>query len=217
VVIAALCLAAPPVRGADAVYQYHIEHPTYGDIGTYTNVVKDQGDRIQVETEIHVAVKLLGVVVHREDSKRSESWEGDRLVRFDGDTETNGKDMKIHGEAKGNQFVVTTPEGILTAPAGIHPSNPWEKDKVLSTDTMMSTKSGRVEKVTVGPAVTEQVKFDGKDMRLTRYDIVGAKRQSVWFDAGGTTVAFRIVEDDTPIDFVLIGPPPARAASRAQN
>lgn len=209
-------LLCPPARAADTVYQYHIEHPTYGEIGTYSNVIKDFGDHSEVDTELHVAVKLLGIVVHREDAKRSETWQDGRLVRFDGVTETNGTNVKIHGEAQGDAFVVTTPDGIVTAPARVHPSNPWGA-KVLDTDMMMSTKSGHVGKVTVSNAGVEQVKFDGKEMRLDRYDIVDAKRQSVWFDDRGTPVAFRTVEDNTPIDFVLTQPAPSKAANSVRN
>ena len=213
---AASLLADPPARAADTVYQYRIEHPTYGDIGTYSNYIKDFGDHSEVDTELHVAVKLLGVVVHREDATRSEIWQGDRLVRFDGVTDTNGTNIKIHGEAQGDSFVVTTPDGTVTAPARVHPSNPWAK-MVLRTDVLMSTKSGQIDKVTVSDLGIEQVTFDGKDMRLKRYDIVDTKRQSVWFDDRGTPIAFRTVEDNTPIDFVLSSPPAGKAANNAPN
>lgn len=218
VAAAALLLPGPHARAAEIVYQYHIEHPTYGDIGTYSNVIKNLGDHEEINTELHVAVKVLGIVVHREDAKRSELWQGNRLVRFDSATETNGTTVTIHGEAKGDEFVVTTPTGTITAPARVHPSNPWDA-AVLDTDTMMSAKSGRIDKVTVTPGVVEQVKFDGKDMRLTRYDIVDNKRQSVWFDDRGTPVAFRAIEDGATIDFVLqifprTSPPTARRTSR---
>jgi hypothetical protein len=213
---AALSLAGGPASAAEAVYEYHIEHPTYGDIGTYSNVVKDFGDHVQIDTVLHVAVKLLGVVVHREDAVRTETWQGGRLVRFDGVTETNGTKLAIHGEARGDQFVVTTPSGTIAAPATVHPSNPWSAN-VLNTDMMMSAKSGRVEKVNVSAGTVDQVKFDGKDLRLKRYDIVGGKRQSVWFDDRGIPVAFRIIEDDTPIDFVVTRPPLNAASNSARN
>ena len=213
---AVLLFPSPPARAGDTVYEYHIEHPTYGDIGTYSNVIKELGDHSEIDTELHVAVKLLGIVVHHEDAKRSEIWQGDRLVRFDGVTETNGKSLKIHGEARGDSFVVTTPDGNITAPARVHPSNPWGT-KVLDTNVMMSTKTGRIDRVTVSDLGLEQVKFDGNEMRLKRYDIVDTMRQSVWFDDSGTPVAFRIIEGDIPIDFVLKRPPIAKAANNAQN
>lgn len=213
---AALSFSRQSALAADAVYEYHIEHPTYGNIGTYANVVKDFGDHVQVDTTLHVVVKLLGIVVHREDLQRTETWQDGRLVRFDGMTETNGNKLAIHGEARGDQFIVTTPSGTITAPGTVHPSNPWSF-KVLDTNIMMSAKSGRVEKVTVGPGSVEQVKFDGMDLRLKRYDIVGDKRQSVWFDDHGLPVAFRTIEEDTAIDFVLTRPPLSTVADSALN
>ena len=213
---AASVFADTPARAADTIYEYHIEHPTYGDIGTYSNVVKRLGDHFEVDTKLHVAVKLLGIVVHSEDATRSEIWRGDRLMRFDGITDINGTNVKIHGEARGDAFVVTTPEGTVTALANVHPSNPW-RVKVLDTDVMMSTKSGRVVKVTVSNLGIGPVTFDGKAMRLRRYDIVDTSRQSVWFDDRGTPVAFRTVDDNTPIDFILSAPPAGEAASNAQN
>ena len=54
-------------------------------------------------------------------------------------------------------------------------------------------------------------------LRLKRYDIVGNKRQSVWFDDRGIPVAFRTVEENTPIDFVVTRPPLSAAANSALN
>ena len=212
VVPAAVSMVPLSPAQADTVYEYRVEHPTYGDIGTYTNVVKNLGDHAEVDTELHVAVKVLGVVVHRENGKRTEIWQGDRLMRFDGETDTNGTNTSVHGEAQGEQFVVKTPDGTITAPKRVHPSNPW-RVQVLDTNVMMSTKTGRVDNVAVTDLGFQQVKFDGKEMRLKRFDIVGSARESVWFDDRGTPFAFQIIEDNTAIDFVLKVSP----AGNAQN
>ena len=125
-VLSLLLLAAMPAAGAtETTYEYKIEHPRYGDIGTYANVVRAVGDVYEIETELHVAVKVLGIVMHREDAKRTERWQGDRLVSFEGVTITNGDRLEISGQAQGDHFVVTTPAGKITAPASVHPSNPW--------------------------------------------------------------------------------------------
>jgi len=36
------------------------EHPRYGTIGTYSNVIKKVGENLEIQTELHVAVKLFG-------------------------------------------------------------------------------------------------------------------------------------------------------------
>lgn len=205
-----------PALAAATVYEYHIEHPRYGTIGTYKNTIERDGDRATVESELHVAVKLLGIVVHREDGTRVERWQGNRLIHFDSTTDTNGKVINVHGEAKGDGFAVTTPDGaVVTAPSDVHPSNPWSA-QVLDTDTMMSTESGRIEKVAVKPAGTAPVTLDGKELLLQRFDVIGKVHQVVWLDDKGVPVAFRTVHDGDQIDFVMSGPP-LNLAERAAN
>lgn len=189
----------PPAQ----VYQYRVEHPLYGDIGTYTNIVTRSGDTADVETKLHVVVKLLGIVVHRQEAERREHWQHDRLTLFRGVTETNGKPIEVEGEAEGNAFVITSPAGTVTAPADIRPTNPWSPS-VLKAEMVMSTKSGRIFPAHLNDVKDEVVETAaGKPERLRRFDVVTDKPQTVWLDDHNVPVAFRTVEDGTPIDFVL--------------
>jgi len=197
-----LCAGTAAASATDATYQYRILHPRYGDIGTYSNIVRQTGDTTEVSTQLNVAVKVLGIVMYREEATRTEHWQGNRLVAFEGVTVTNGARLEVRGEAKGDNFVVSTPSGNVTAPGKVHPSNPWAL-AVLNTDFMMSTKSGRVDKVTVTGGKEEAVTFDGKPQHLKQFEIDGPKRQFVWVDNNDTVVAFRTEEDGSPIDFIL--------------
>ncbi|HUB96718.1 MAG TPA: DUF6134 family protein [Stellaceae bacterium] len=208
--------ALAPARAAETVYDYHIEHPRYGDIGTYRNVIKQDGNGSEISTELRIAVKFLGIVVYRENANRTEEWQDGRLVRFDGVTDTNGSRIELHGEAKGDQFVMRTPNGTITAPANVHPSNPWAQT-VLDTNMMMSAKTGRVEKVSVTGPADANVTFDGKDLRLKQYEIDGDKRQFVWFDDRGVPFAMRTVEDGSQVDFVLTHASAGAPEQHAQN
>lgn len=207
-VAAALALCPLAAHASVTIYEYHVEHPRYGDIGTYSNIVKETGDEAEIDTELHVAVKLLGIVMYREDAKRVEHWKNDRLVAFAGVTVTNGKRLELKGQAQGDDFVIATQDGTVTAPARVHPSNPWAP-MVLNTDLMMSTKTGRIDQVQVSSGGVEAVTFDGKDLRLRRFEIASHVRQFVWLDEHGVIVAFRVDRDGTPIDFVLAHPPQA--------
>jgi len=125
---------------------------------------------------------------------------------------TNGAKLAIHGEAKGDQFLVTTPDGTVAAPGKVHPSNPWGSS-VLKTDVMMGAKTGRVDNVKVSGGELVPATFDGKTFQLHRFEIDGTKRQFVWFDDNGVAVAFQTEEDGAPIDFILSRPPQATAAA----
>lgn len=196
------CAIAFPALAAPERYEYRVVHPSYGDIGTYTNTVDRVGDDTEVTSELRIAVRLLGIVVYRQEARRTEHWHGNRLVRFDGVTVTNGDSLPVHGEARGGSFIVTTPSGTVRAPADVHPSNPWSS-MVLDTDHMMSTKTGRVETVRVSGGEVEPVTLPGATLRLHQYEIVSDKHQFVWLDDRGTPIAFRTVERGTPVDFVL--------------
>ncbi len=189
-------------QAAPQVYEYRVEHPLYGDIGTYTNIVDQSGDSAEVETKLNIVVKLLGVVVHRQAAERREDWEHGRLTLFRGVTETNGQKMELSGEAHGDTFIIHSPLGQIAAPANVHPSNPWSA-AVLDTNTVMSTKSGKLFAVHVDRETTETVMVEGKPMRLRQVDIKGDKRQFVWLDDHDVPVAFRTEESGQPIDFVL--------------
>lgn len=197
------CLAeAGPARAASQVLQYKIEHPTFGNIGTYTNTVDRQGNSVDVATQLHVVVKMLGIAMFHQDATRFEHWENGRLVYYQSATDDNGKKIDVTGAAQGNAFVVQSPLGTFTAPAYVHPSNPWAS-QLLNTEFMMSTKTGRVMKVVVTDTGETNVTFDGQTMRLHQYFVDSEKHQVVWVDQNGLVVAFQTEEQGSPIKFVL--------------
>lgn len=202
---ATLCAFVEPARAETQIYTYAVEHPTFGHIGTYTNIVDQIGNRTNVESVLHVEVRLLGIVVYRQDATRSEEWSGNRLVSFRGVTITNGKSVDVSGEARGNAFVITSPDGTTVAPADIRPSNPWSP-AVLSAHVMMSTKTGKIEDVHISGGDETPVTFDGKTRLLRQYAIDGRKRGVVWLDDRGVPIAFRVWEQGTPIELVLETP-----------
>src|SRR5260370_20004022 len=160
-------LVAGPARAAREVYAYRVVHPTYGDIGTYTNVVDRAGDDTNVQTELKIAVKAIGIVLYREEARRAEHWRNDRLVSFESVTVTNGNKLEVHGEARDNGFAITTPSGTVVAPSNVHPSNPWSA-MVLSTDYMMATKTGRLSHGPVSGGHEETRALHGHTLRPQR-------------------------------------------------
>lgn len=213
----ALCAFVTPACAETQTYQYEVEHPTFGHIGTYTNIIEQSGDRTHVESVLHVVVRLLGITVYRQDATRSEDWHNGRLVGFHGVTTTNGTSVDVAGEAHGNSFVITTPDGTTRAPADVRTSNPWSPN-FLGAHVVMSTKSGRIEDVRISGGGETPVTFDGKTQTLHQYLIDGEKRGVVWLDDRNVPIAFKVWEDGTPIQLVLTSPavPLRRTAMQTQ-
>lgn len=189
-------------EAARQIYKYEVDHPQFGAIGTYTNVVDRDGTHVRVDTELHIAVKVLGITLYRQDAQRTEFWEDNRFVGFQGVTITNGERLEIRGVAQEDGFSIVTPEGKTLAPADIRPTNPWT-GKMMDATHLMSTRSGRVENVRITGGKEEDVDVHGQPMRLRHFEINGPRRQVVWLDKNDVAVFFQAETNGTLVDFVL--------------
>lgn len=190
-------------HAATKVLTYNVEHPTYGNIGTYTNTVSQNGNSTDVRTVLHIIVKMLGIRMFHQDATRDEQWLNQRLVAFRSTTDDNGTNINVSGKADPKKFVIdSSANGALTAPPQVHPSNPWAPF-VLQTDTMMSTKTGKITPVVIKDTGEVNATFDGRAMRVHQWFVDDDKHQVVWIDDRGIVVAFQTEEQGKTVNFVL--------------
>jgi len=189
--------AAPPLQLA-----YRVTHSVYGDIGTYINTVEPTSNGTTVLTRAHFEVSMLGIKLYREDAERTERWEGNRLVAFQGVTSKGSQSTVVKGEARGNSFVISSPQGTITAPATVHPANPWSSN-FLAANAMMRPDTGRVERVRVSGGEDTVVTIDGRAVRSQKYDVDGSTRYTVWLDRQGVPVMFIVDDDSGKVTFTL--------------
>jgi Family of unknown function (DUF6134) len=193
-----VCEAAAPMQ-----LTYRVTHSVYGDIGTYINTIEPSaGGTTTVRTRAHFEVKMLGIKMYSEDAQRTERWQGNRLIWFSGVTEKHGAPMVIRGEARGNNFIISSPEGTITAPGNVHPANPWSAN-FLYSNTMMRVDDGKIEKVRISGGEPVVLNLDGRSVRAQKYDVNGATRYEVWIDSKGVPVMFVVDEDSGKITFTL--------------
>ena len=185
-----------------AQFLYRVNHSVFGDIGTYANTVEPSRDGITVKTRAHFEVKMLGVRMHREDAERTEHWQGNRLVSFHSVTDKGDGPMEVNGEARGNSFVITSPQGTITAPWSVHPANPWSSN-FLHSNTMMRPDSGKLEQVRIGSGQETAVKIDNATIPAVKYEIDGSTKYTVWLDSRGVPVEFVVNDDTGKVTFTL--------------
>jgi hypothetical protein len=216
-------LAAGPatsvaVAETPAQFIYRVSHSTFGEIGSYSNTVEPSRDGITVQTQAHFQVSMLGVRMYREDAERTERWQGNRLVSFHGVTDKGDGPAEVKGEARGNGFIITSSQGTVTAPASVHPANPWSNN-FLTSNTMMRPDSGKVEQVRIGSGQETTVKIDGATIPTVKFEIDGSTKYTVWLDGRGVPVKF-VADDDTgKVTFTLAkcigcGPEPTQVGTR---
>ncbi len=184
--------------------RYRVSHSIYGDIGTYANEVARQGDTVIVRTTVRLLVSLLGIALYRENADRTEHWSGDRLVTFHGVTTENGKTTNVFGEARADGFIITSPQGIVVAPANVRPSNPWSAG-FLNSDTMMLSDVGSVQHVVIGPPTITVLTINRSSVRTKEYRIVASPAYKVWLNERNVPVMFAVYDDSGLVTFTLLG------------
>ncbi len=205
-IVAVLTLIAlvniPAAAATPLQLTYRVTHSVFGNIGSYINTVEPTNGGTTVRTRAHFEVKMLGVNLYREDAQRTEHWQGNRLISFSGVTSKGDQSMVVKGEARGNSFVITSPQGTITAPATVHPANPWSAN-FLASSTMMRPDDGKVERVRVSGGAETVVDIDGKPVRAQKYDIHGDTSYTVWLDSQGVPVMFVADDDSGKVTFTL--------------
>jgi Domain of unknown function (DUF6134) len=201
-ILAGLAVAAPAFAESSAQFTYRVSHSVFGDIGTYTNTVEPTRDGVTVQTRAHLEVKMLGVRMYREDADRTERWQGNRLVSFRGVTDKGDGPAEVKGEARGNSFIITSPQGTITAPPSVHPANPWSSG-FLHSNTMMRPDTGKLEQVRVSGGQETTVKIDGASIPAVKYEVEGSTKYTVWLDTRGIPIKFLVNDDTGQVTFTL--------------
>jgi hypothetical protein len=193
---------AVPALAAEKTYVYSVTHPTYGRIGTLTDTVDHSPDGVRIDSQLRIAVKLVGIVIYRQDSDITAIMQANKLVSLESVTEKDGQHLEVHGKAQDGQFVVHATFGSFTGPATTAPSSPWLL-KQTGRGTLVYPSTGRIKDAQVSGGELETVSMDGVAVSLRHFVVTGFNREDVWLDSAGIPVMFRSFEDGTPIDFVL--------------
>jgi len=191
-----------PALAGQQVYTYAVVHPLYGKIGTLTDTIERGQEETRIDSHLHIAVKLLGIVVSRQETDTTEIMRGNLLVSLQSVTTKDGRHFEVHGKAEGNRFIVNATTGSFVGPATIAPSDPWVL-KRTGEQTVVFTDTGRITTMRISGGDDESVSINGVSVSARHFIVMGDKRQEVWLNKRGIPVKFRTIENGTPIDFVL--------------
>ena len=184
------------------VYTYAVRHPFYGKIGTFTDTIDRQPETMRIDGQLRIAVKFLGIVVYRQESDITAIMRDDRLVSLQSATKKDGERHEVRGEVQGDQFVVNATMGSFAGPATSLPSDPFVL-KGTGEGTMVFTDTGEIISVQVSGGDHGTVSVNGSSVPARHFIVEGYTRREIWIDDRGIPVKFRVVDNGTPIDFVL--------------
>lgn len=207
----AAALVLPAVASAGPrTFVYAVNHSHYGDVGTYQRTIDETGGVTRAKSRLMIAVKMMGMVVHRERDDQTEVWRDGQLVSFNSVSDTAGQHLTVSGQASAGRFLITSPTGVTTAPADLAAADPWGLDHVGRGPAVL-IKSGRVEQVEVTGGQPERISVGGVSMQARHFSAsttTEPDKWDVWIDRDGVPVKFRSREGKALVDFTLVSPSP---------
>lgn len=191
--------------GSEQSFIYQVNMSPYGNIGTYRSSVKTNGGETTITTDAEIKVSLMGVVLYSMNIARIERQIGDRIVYFHGLTTENGKPKLIEGKAVGENFVITSPSGSVTAPGTIRTSDPWSVGvsgaKIVfmpDTGAVVGVRTSGGERIPLatdrGPILVSHFQVDTAD---------GSEKYELWLDEQRIPIKFSIADQDGTTIFTL--------------
>ena len=186
----ALAILATPAAAHDHVQQivYTVHHSLFGDIGTLTREIKQDGEAVTISTRADVHVEVLGVSLHRMQVTWDEAWSGGCLQDFRGRTVRNGETSTVHAWSEGAGYIVQSDTARSMAPSGLQPIAPWSI-AVLDAAVLMSPESGRLYPAAIQAGGSETLKVAGVMHQVEHYVLRAGSTNHLYFDEKGLLVA----------------------------
>ena len=191
--------------GSEQNFVYQVSMSPYGNIGTYRSSIKKNGGETTITTDAQIKVALMGVVLYSMNIARIERQIDDRIVYFHGLTTENGKPKLIEGKAVGENFVIMSPSGSVTAPGTIRTSDPWSAGvsgaKIVfmpDTGAVVGVRTFGGERISLatdhGPIWVNHFQVDTVD---------GSEKYELWLDEQRIPIKFSIADQDGTTIFTL--------------
>lgn len=177
-------------------------------IGTHLTRVIRTGDRLQVETDVNIVVRVLGIAAYRYELRSHEVWEGGRLISLDGETNDDG-DRDVARVRRTDAGLVSEGSWTGALPDRVATTTYWTR-AFFDRPIWLSTQSGMPLEVSPtrigarevptpnGPVQAEAWRSEG-DLPVTMFYGPNGEWLGNAFDAGGKPVQFVLASDTGPL------------------
>lgn len=181
-----------------------INHETYGDIGTHVLTFHCEGDRLVVETEVDVKVKILFVTAYQRTARLHEVWQDDRLIAYEARTEDGGDLYETRARIEGDRMIVDGVEQGVAMPLDTVSTHPWN---IAAVDRpfIFGQRDGKLRRVQVKEAGWETLAIGDDTVDARKYIVSGDLERELYYGADGTWLQWRLVRDGKTVTITRRG------------
>jgi len=173
--------------------RYQVEHEAFGSIGEEALTLHCVGDQLVVDRRIDVNVHILFMTAYHRNAHYTEVWQGDRLVRFESETNDNGQQstLVVRAAASGT-MIIDGPDGQSEVPETVIPTDPWNQ-RIVERGLQFDRTNGDLMEVSVVDAGDDVIEIQGRTIPARKFVLSGMRHQELWFDSAGTWIKSKIM------------------------
>jgi len=173
-------------------------------IGAHTVRYSSATGQTQVDTEIHLLVKVAFLTVFVFSHRSQETWRAGRLMSLNSETVEHGETLRVDGAATPQGFRVVSKGGPFIAAAATLTSNSLWTPAVLAQATLVDAQHGGIIGVSARKFGDEQIVIAGRQVPATRYTFITPYLAgSIWYDAANLWVHGEFERDGSKIQYQL--------------
>lgn len=178
-------------------------------MGSHRLRFTQDGDRLIMEKEIRLEVRLAFITAYRYRHVNREVWQQGRLVEIDTRTDDDGQEYQVRGRATPQGFQVEGSRGRFTVPADIIPTSYWNIATIRAT-RLLDTQRGLIMDVRIDDHGQEEVETAEGALPARHHSINilsnppgSTDRIDLWYDDRDRWVALGFEAKGQGIHYVL--------------
>lgn len=210
-IAAALCFGAPAASmNFTPAMKQSLNFTVYREdapIGYHKFDFRPQGDKLEVEIDVDLEIKLMFVTAFKFTHVASEVWENGRLIRMESETDDDGDPYKVKVRRLGDGMLVEVNGERKLAPGDILPSNLWNR-AILTEDKILHPIVGRVLPLKVTELGIREIDIgNGRKISAQGFKIDGGGefQRELWYSPNDrlVEVGFNAPRDGSRITYRL--------------
>lgn len=149
-------------------------------IGYHVLSFAEEGNRLTVDINIELRVKIAFVTVYRYEHRNREQWQDGVLQGFKSRTNDNGTRHSVTASRSGNELVIEGSKGKVEGPASLLPTSYWHRN-FMEQRQWIDTQEGRIVTSTVEPKGLEQIAVADELREARHFALRGDLDVDLWY------------------------------------
>ena len=156
-------------------------------IGSHVVTFEQSGDALTVRVSVDLAVRMLGLVVYRYQTRATENWRGGVLMAAQAETNDDYGRYAMSAQRQagagrnGRMVVEGTASPTYTAPENALVSSHWNPAQLQAP--MISLQDGKLLEFAIAPKGRSIIAARGTQLEAEHFSLSGPHALELWYDS----------------------------------